>query len=185
ALTCPPLAAARVHLEMRIELELADLDQWAAVARRQALLRAAVGATSPATGDERRQLVLARAATERRAQIHALDRVEAEGPHPSSGESAPVARLAKRGGGGGDDPEGRAVLETETLGRRRAAGLDERIDAAVAAREHVEDLGARHDLLHRPARRPAHVHVLDESHLGGHRASELDEVGQPVVVPAA
>src|SRR5712691_5244883 len=142
ALTYPPLAAARVHFEVRIALELADLHQRATVALGQPLLGAAIGAASPPAGDEPRQLVSTGAPAKRRAQINALDGVEAEVPHAIGGEPATIARPAERRGRRCDDPERRSVRQAEALGRGRAPRLDERLDRAVAPTEHVQDLGA-------------------------------------------
>jgi hypothetical protein len=46
-----------VHLEVRVLLEAGDLDQRRAVAQRQALLGAPVGARLPPSGDQRGQLL--------------------------------------------------------------------------------------------------------------------------------
>src|SRR5262245_12714127 len=88
ALTCPPLATARVHFEVRIALELSDLDQRPPVAPGQPLLGAAIGAATPATRDQFHQLLAPGARAKRRAQVDALDGVEAEVPHAVGGETA-------------------------------------------------------------------------------------------------
>src|SRR5713101_5284522 len=51
--------------------------------------------------------------------------------------------------------------------------------------EALEHLGTRDHLVHGPAGGPAHVHVLDEAHLGAHARAELDEIGELVVIGAA
>src|SRR2546430_12283326 len=45
----------------------------------------------------------------------------------------------------------------------RSGLLEHGLDPAVARREDLEHLRAAHDLLHGPARRAPHVHVLDEA----------------------
>src|SRR5213079_2489096 len=88
------LAAAGMHLEVRVLLEPRDLDQRRALAERQALLGAPVGALPPAARDERGELLALRAAAQRPPQIRPLERVEAEVPHAVRREPAPVALRA-------------------------------------------------------------------------------------------
>ena len=72
--------------------------------------------------------------------------------------------------------------------RNRSAGAElasrERLDRAVPRRQALQDLGARDHLLAGPVGGAAHVHVLDEPHLGADRAGELQQVDQLVVVDA-
>ena len=70
------------------------------------------------------------AAAQRSPEVGALRRVQAEIPHAVGGEATPVAVGAERRRGRGDDAEHGAVGEAIALGGRRAAGLDERLDAA-------------------------------------------------------
>src|SRR5713226_8872000 len=69
------LAAARVHLQMRIALELADLDQGPSLGHRQPLLGAAVRAPLPGGHDQRLELVRRGAAPQRLPEIRPLGRV--------------------------------------------------------------------------------------------------------------
>ena len=55
----------------------------------------------------------------------------------------------------------------------------------MAPRKRIEDFIARHDPIGRPARRAADVHVFDESNFRIHASSELDEVGELVIVNAS
>src|SRR5713226_3261011 len=106
------LAAARVHLQMRVALELADLDQGPALDHRQPLLGPAVRPTLPPGDDERFELVARGPAPQRLPQIGPLGRVEAEVPHAVGREPAAVARAAEGLGRGRDDPEDIAVGKT-------------------------------------------------------------------------
>src|SRR5256885_7760915 len=60
-----------VHLAVGIGAQRIDPVERAAVGHTEALFGSAVGATLPCRSDERRQLLVARAAAQRRAQIHA------------------------------------------------------------------------------------------------------------------
>ncbi len=137
------LAAARVHLEVRIFLEqILHRHERASIAERQALLGAAIVAGAPAAGNQRAQLLGRCTASERRAQIQAARRVETEVPHAVRGQPAAIAGAAERLGRGCDDPERRAVFEREPLSRRRRARFIHTGDDAVVARERVEHLAA-------------------------------------------
>src|SRR2546427_286528 len=109
ALTCPPLATARVHFEVRIALELTDLHQRPTVASGQPLLGAAIGTASPPAGDPFDQLLAPGAGAQRPAQIDALDGVEAGGPHAVGRQPTAVARSAERRGRRRSGSERRAV----------------------------------------------------------------------------
>ena len=91
------LAAARVHLEVRILLQqILHRHERAAIAEREALFGAAVVARPPAAGDQRRRAhrrVAPRA--QRRAQIDAARRVEAQVPHAVGRQPAAVAACGR------------------------------------------------------------------------------------------
>src|SRR6266542_7056445 len=89
------LAAARVHLQMRVALELADLDQRPALGESQPLFRATVCAPAPSRSDQSLELVRRGAAPQRLSQIRPLGRVEAEIPHAVGREPAAVAGAAE------------------------------------------------------------------------------------------
>src|SRR5258705_6731637 len=113
------LPSARVHLEVGVALELADLHEGAPAGRRQPLLRSAILPSLPRGADEGQQLLARSARPQRLAQVRAARRVEAEVPEAVRGEAAAVAGPAEGRGGGGDDPEHAAVEEPEALGGRR------------------------------------------------------------------
>ena len=56
---------------------------------------------------------------QRRAQVDAARRVQAQVPHAVGRQAAAVAAAAERLGGRRDDAEGRAVRQREAIGRRR------------------------------------------------------------------
>src|SRR3989454_1097145 len=105
-------------------------------------------------------------------------------PHAVRGEPAPVALRAERSGGGRDDAEDGPVAQPVALGGRRGL-LAHGLDPAVARLEDLEHRLPAHDLVHRPARRTADVHVLDEADLGSDALAELDEVHELVIVHPA
>src|SRR5262245_33584851 len=178
------LPAPCVHLQVRILAQATDLDERRAIAQPEALLGTAVRPPRPGARDEARELLAGGTVPQRPAKVDTLLRVEAEIPDAVGGQPASVAASAERLGGGRDDAEHRAVAQPVAVGRR-GAFLDYRLDAAVSPAQRLEHLGTAHDLLHRPVRRAADVHVLDESHLGQHRLAELDQISQLVVVDAA
>src|SRR5262249_3496938 len=98
------LPSARVHFQVSIALELADLDQRLTWAGGQALLRAAVAACAPSRLNDVRQLLAWDAAPQPRAQIGAVAGVQTEIPEPVGGEPASIARATKGTRRGGDDP---------------------------------------------------------------------------------
>src|SRR6185369_17404426 len=63
------LAAPGVHLEVRVSLELADLDQGAPVGLGEPLLRAAVAPAAPGRADQLRELLARGARPQGRAQV--------------------------------------------------------------------------------------------------------------------
>ena len=92
--------------------------------------------------------------------------VETEIPRAVRRQPAPVARPAERRRGRGDDPERRAVGQPEALGGRGAL-LADRLDRPYRSRQLARSISARDTTcVARPVGRPAHVHVLDEPHLG-------------------
>src|SRR5262245_41774750 len=178
------LPAPCVHLQVRILAQATDLDERRAVAQPEALLGTAVRPPRPGARDEARELLAGGTVPQRPAKVDTFLRVEAEIPDAVGGQPASVAASAERLGGGRDDAEHRAVAQPVPVGRR-GAFLDYRLDAAVPPAQRLEHLGAAHDLLHRPVRRAADVHVLDEPHLGWYRLAELDQIRELVVVDAA
>src|SRR5262245_59685948 len=103
------LAAARVHLQMRVPLQFADLDQRPPLAYRQPLFRAAVGSRTPSRQNHRLHLLARNAPAKCLTEIGTVTSVEAEVPNAVRGESAAVACAAKRARRGRDDTEGRSV----------------------------------------------------------------------------
>src|SRR5262245_56610430 len=99
---------------MWIPLELADLDQWPPLAHREALFRAAVGPRMPPRDNHRLHLFPRNALSKSFAEIGSLAGVQTEIPETIGGESAAVARAAKRTCGGGDDTEGRSVGQSKS-----------------------------------------------------------------------
>ena len=124
------LSAARVHLEVGIALQLADLDERAALGRprREAGLGAPVGPAPPRARDQLPERLTARPTPQRLAQIEAGLRVEAEVPHAVGGEAAPVAGLAEGLRGRRDDAEDR---------RRPAAGSARRAPSHPRAMDSI------------------------------------------------
>src|SRR3989304_8864615 len=82
------LAAAGVHLEVGVLLQLPDLDEGGSIDEGEPLLGTAIGAALPRGGDERLQGVRRRAGAGRGAGGRAGLRVEAEGPPPLGREAA-------------------------------------------------------------------------------------------------
>src|SRR6266699_976662 len=174
----------RVHLPMGIGAQRIDPVERAAIRDAEALLGPAIGAALPRRPDERRQLLVARAAAQTLAQIDPARRVQTQKPRAVRGDAAAVAGAAERRGDRSDDPERRAVRETEPLGGGVAvAGY--RSDRAVALCQRGEHVALRYHLVHRPVRRPTHVHVLDEPQLRALGATELDQIRKLVVVEPA
>src|ERR1700756_3627865 len=153
-----------MHLQVRIALELADLNQRSSRGHGEPLFGASIGASTPARGDQVCQLGAARAPTEGLTEARASRGVEAEIPYAVGCEPASIARATERAGCRRDDTEAEAVRKTATL-RRGRARLDDGLDPTVPSLEDAEHLGAGDDLAHRPRRRATHVHVLDETHL--------------------
>src|SRR4029453_13776979 len=188
--TCPPaprsrtstpgpsamLASPRVHLQVRIALELADLYQGLSLWRRQPRLRSPVAATLPGGPDQRPELPLRGPAAQRLPQIRPPHRVQAEIPEPVGGEPAPITAPAERLGRGGEDADHASVGPPERSRGGRRLLLD-RHDRSVARLEAGQHLGARDDSLDAPVGRAAHVHVLDEAPLGGDAAGILPQAG--------
>src|SRR5215468_3039815 len=178
------LPAPRVHLQVRIRAQATDLHERTAVPQPQPRLGAAVGAPVPRARDQRGELVTRGSTAERPPEVDALLGVEAQVEDTVGGEPAAVAARAERLRRGRDDPEDGAVGETVAIGGRGAL-LDDCLNRAIAPLEHRQHLGAAHHLVHRPARRAAHVHVLDEPHLGWHGTAVFDQLAQLVVVDVA
>src|SRR5690242_1569194 len=88
--------AARVHLEVRIALEAADLDERGALTECEPVLGSAIGARRPAAADQRFELLVRRAAAQRAAQVDAAHRVETQIPETIGGQAAPVTVRAER-----------------------------------------------------------------------------------------
>src|SRR5258706_1198452 len=153
------LPSARVHLEVGVALELADLHEGAPAGRRQPLLRSAILASLPRGADEGQQLLARSARPQRLAQVRAARRVEAEVPEAVRGEAAAVAGPAEGRGGGGDDPEHAAVEEPEALGGRGGL-LHDRLDPAIALGEADPHLSAGHPPGHAPPGRRTPLPVL-------------------------
>src|SRR6266702_5649643 len=156
--------APGVHLPVRIGAQRVDPIERAAIRDAEPLLGPAIGAALPRRPDERRQLLVARAAAQTLAQIDPARRVQTQKPRAVRGDAAAVAGAAERRGDRSDDPERRAGRETEPLGGG-AAVAGYRSDRAVALCQRGEHVALRYHLVHRPVRRPTHVHVLDEPQL--------------------
>src|SRR5438477_1038654 len=168
-------AAPGVHLPMGIGTQRVDPVQRAAIDHPEALFGSAVGAALPCCPDERRQLLVARTAAQRRAQIDPATGVQTQEPRAVRGDAAAVAGAAERRGDRRNDSERRAVRQAEPL-RGGAAVADNRSDRAVALCQRREHVALRYHLVHRPMGRPAHVHVLDEPQLRALGATELDQI---------
>src|SRR5215831_1589400 len=108
-----------MHLQVRIALQFADLDERPPLPHRETLFRAAVGARPPRRRDHALEFLAARAAAYAPTEIDALRGVEAEVPEAVRGQSAPVAGATERARGGGDDAERRAIGKPEAISRRR------------------------------------------------------------------
>src|SRR5262249_13948205 len=121
---------------------------------------------------------------QRPAQVDAAHRIEAEVPHAVGRQAASIAVGAERRRCRRDDAEYGAVAQAEAIRRCRRI-LDYGLDPAVALLEPLEYLLTTHDLVERPARGAADVHVLDEPHLGRNTPRELDQVDELVVVDTA
>src|SRR5690242_19238263 len=173
--------SACVHFSVGIRAERVDAIERASLCYAQPLLRATVSPSPPPVPDDRRQLLVRRAAAQWLPQIHAALRVEAQQPRAVRRDAASVAGAAEWGGRRRDDPERGPVGQPEPL-RGCAARLDERLARSIAPATDLEDRPLRHDLLHRPARGPPHVHVFGDPYLGLVRAGEIDQVDQLVVV---
>src|SRR3989442_10816423 len=105
-----------MHLAVGIGAQRIDAVQRGPVRHAEPLLRPAVGATLPGIPDDARELLVGRPAAQRLPQIDALRGVQAEEPGAVCGDTAAIAGTAERRGDGGDDAEGRAVPEPESLG---------------------------------------------------------------------
>src|SRR5438874_7062857 len=128
-----------MHLPVRIGAQRVDPVERATIRDAEALLGPAIGAALPGRPDERGEVLVARAAAQRRAQIHAPTGVEAREPRAVRGDAAAVAGAAERRGDRGDDPEGRAVGQLEPLGGGAAVAgnWSDRAVALCQGREHV------------------------------------------------
>src|SRR6266480_2945241 len=173
--------APGVHLAVWVRAQVRDRVQRAAFPDRQSLLRPTVGSPLPCVAQQLGDLGVARPRAQPLPQVDPAVRVQAQEPGAVRREPAAVAGAAKWRRGGRDDAEARPVGEPEALGRSAAVGRN-RLDRAVALAKQVQDLLLGHDLVHGPARRAAHVHLLDEPHLGIMSAGELDQIRQLVVV---
>src|SRR5262249_57511805 len=91
ARTTAALAAPRVHLQVRVRAQAADLHQRTAVPQPQPLLGAAVGAAAPRARDQRGKLVARCPAAERAPEVDALLGVEAEIEDAVGGGTTPRA----------------------------------------------------------------------------------------------
>src|SRR5262249_5479419 len=174
-------AAPRVHLQVRVPPELADLDQRPALRRGEAIFGAPVRAPSPRGRDERFDLFAIGARPQRLAQVGAPPGVEAEVPPAVRGEPTAVTGPAERLRRGRDDAEDRAVRQAKAI-RRRCPSLRDRLDTTVAPFESLDHLRPRHHLVHGPRCGSADVHVLDEADLPVDPATVLDQIDQLVVV---
>src|SRR3972149_8509939 len=110
--------------------------------------------------------------SEESTQVDPVLRVKAEVPLTVRGETASVTALTEGPGGGGDDAEYRSIRKREPVGGRRGL-LDQGTNGPVTLCEQVQNLRPREDPIRRPSRRPSHVHVLDEAHLGSYAFAVL------------
>src|SRR5712691_13552817 len=85
----PPLTPARMHLEMGLGLELADLDQRASVLDRQALFGATVPPQLPGRPDKICKLGTLCPTPQGFSEVHSCRGVEAEKPLSVGSEPAP------------------------------------------------------------------------------------------------
>jgi len=169
---------------MRVFLQRRQRNQRCASADDEPLLGAAIGALRPDGSNQLNEIVAGRAGAERPAQVSSRGRVEAHQPDTVGGQAAAIAVPAKRPGRGCDDPERRAVRQREPIRGRRAPAAN-RLHCAVVCRDGLQDLVLRDDRLGTPPGGPAHVHVLDEPHLGAGAASELEQIDQLIVIGPA
>src|SRR2546429_9022857 len=86
------------------------------MAQAEPLLAPSIRAALPRLANQRRQVLVARAAAQRRAQIHAPSGIQTQEPRAIRGDAAAVAGAAKRRGDRRNDSELRAVRQAEPLG---------------------------------------------------------------------
>src|SRR5256885_385262 len=165
---------------MGIGAQRVDPIERAAIDHAETLLGPSIRATLPRLANQRRQFLVARAAAQRRAQIHAPSGVQAGEPRAVRGDAAAVAGAAKRRGDRRNDSERRAVRQAEpSCGGAAVAG--NRTDRAVALCQRREHVALRYHLVRGPVGRPSNVHVLDEPQLRSLGPTELDQISQLVV----
>ena len=108
------LAAARVHLEVRILPQQIPPARTRGGRRARGGLRRRDRRARASRRDQRAQFISRHALPERTAQIDALRRVEAQIPHAVGGQAAAIAGAAERLGRRRDDAERRAVRQARS-----------------------------------------------------------------------
>ena len=150
----------------------------------EAGLGAAIAAGLPHRRDQRGEIPVGRAGTQRSAQVDALGRIEAGEQLSIGGQPGPIAVGAERLRGRRDHADELAAGQ-HVARRRRGVGPTEGDRFAEGRRQARQDLGARHHARRRPPGGAAHVHVFDEADLGAEAAGPFGEIGEFVVVLAA
>src|SRR3990172_1779339 len=120
------LPTAGVHLEVRVLAKAFDFDERVPLRELEANLRAPILARAPARGEERFELLVARAGAQRRPEVETLLGVETGVKDSVRRQPAPVASPAERLGGRGDDAEGGPDRKPKMLGRSPALEIDGR-----------------------------------------------------------
>src|SRR5690554_2859893 len=151
----------------------------------RAELAVAVRARAPDVLQKTDQLGVARAGTERRAQVRALRREQARIKLPVRGQPCAMAVAAERIRDRRDEAD-LALPVDEAIALRDLAAivLVERLKRPARA-DLLDELLRRHDLVAAPAVQRADVHVFDEPDDDAGAAETLDEIEDAALVLAA